>query len=132
VFSGFYGRCGDLAIYLYTLDDIDRISAYLAARSAAGGGRRGRPRMWSAAEAKDRERVQLRTNYYRRRAEALTAKGDAPRAKTYLDKREAVLDSLHKQSMQRRQELIATRTIGHGRTPRPCSGYGFVAGVLAA
>jgi hypothetical protein len=112
----------DLAIYLYTDADIDRISSHLAERSAAGCGRRGRPRMWSAAEAKERERAQLRTNYYRRRAEALVAKGDAAKAKTYLDRREALLDSLHQQSMLRSQELIAVRTIGDGRKPRPCSG----------
>jgi hypothetical protein len=78
--------------------------------------------MWTAAEARERERAQLRTNYYRRRAEALLARGDADRAKTYLDKREAVLGSLREQSMLRTQELVATRTIGDGRKPRPCSG----------
>jgi hypothetical protein len=124
VFRGsYYARCGNMPIYLYTDGDIDRISSYLAERSAAGCGKRGRPRMWSAAEAKERERAQLRTNYYRRRAEALPAKGDAARAKTYLDRREAVLDSLHAQSMLLMQELMAMRTIGDGRTPRPCSGW---------
>jgi hypothetical protein len=123
VFRGsYYDRCGDIAIYLYTDADIDRISSHLATRSAARGGRRGRPRMWSAAEAKERERAQLRTNYYSRRAEALVAKGDAAKAKTYLDRREALLDSLHQQSMLRSQELIAVRTIGDGRKPRPCAG----------
>jgi hypothetical protein len=78
--------------------------------------------MWSPADAKERERAQLRTNYYRRRAGALLAKGEARGAKTYLDTRETVLDSLHKQSMHRRQELTAMRTIGDGRTPRPRSG----------
>jgi hypothetical protein len=33
--------------------------------------------MWSSAEAKEREHAQLRTNYYRRRAEALLAQGEA-------------------------------------------------------
>jgi hypothetical protein len=78
--------------------------------------------MWSAAEAKERERAQLRTNYYRRRAEALAAKGDAAGAKTYLDRRETLLDRLHAQSMHRTQELLAMRTMGDGRKPRPCSG----------
>jgi hypothetical protein len=122
VFRGsYYGRCGNMPIYLYTDGDIARISAYLAERSAAGCGRRGRPRMWNAAEARERERAQLRTNYYRRRAEALAANGDAARAKTYLDSREALLDSLRRQSMVRTRELMAKRAIGDGRNPRPCS-----------
>jgi hypothetical protein len=117
--SSYYGRCGNLRIYLYTWADLDRISAYLIQRSAAGFGRRGRPRMWSAAEAKERERAQLRTNYYRRRAEALLAKGDAAKAKTYMDRRETMLNSLHRQSMLRTQELTAMRTIGHGQNGEP-------------
>jgi len=123
VFRGsYYGRCGGIALYLFTGDDIDRISSYLAERSAAGFGKRGRPRMWSTAEAKDRERAQLRTNYYRRRAEALLAKGDAAQAETYFDMRETLLDSLHKQSMLRTQELTATLTISEGRRRLPSSG----------
>jgi hypothetical protein len=114
-----YGRCGGIRIYLFTGGDIDRISSHLAERSAAGFGRRGRPRMWSPAEAKERERAQLRTNYYRRRADALAANGDVDRAKTYLDRREALLDSLHQQSMLRMQELMARRTIGDGRKLGP-------------
>jgi hypothetical protein len=120
VFRGsYYARCGGIAIYLYTDGDLHRISKHLAERSAAGCGRRGRRRMWSVAEARERERAQLRTNYYRRRAEALAAKGDAAGAKTYLDRRETLLDSLREQSMLRTQELMATRTIGDGRRPRP-------------
>jgi hypothetical protein len=111
-----------MPIYVYTEGDIDRISKHLAERSAAGCGKRGRPWMWSPAEAKQRERAQLRTNYYRRRAEALAAKGDATRAKTYLDRRETLLDSLREQSMLRTQELMATRTIGDGRRPPPFPG----------
>jgi len=78
--------------------------------------------MSSATEAKERERAQLRTNYHRRRAEALLAKGDAAGARTYLDRREAVLDSLHQQSILRTKELTATRTIGDGRRPPHCPG----------
>jgi hypothetical protein len=51
VFRGsYYARCGAIALYLYTGADIDRISSYLAERSAAGcgprlaaGGRLGDP-----------------------------------------------------------------------------------------
>jgi hypothetical protein len=123
VFRGsHYARCGGMRIYLFTGGDIDRISSYLAERSAAGCGKRGRPRMWSPAEAKERERAQLRTNYYRRRAEALAANGDAARAKAYLDRREKLLDILHKQSIHRTQELMVTQKVGDGRKRRPSSG----------
>jgi len=41
------------------------------------------------------------------------------RAETYLDRRETLLDNLREQSMLRMQELMAMRTIGDGRKPRP-------------
>ena len=76
---------GKLPIYLYTRDDVDKIRKYLQERKtvmplAAQPRPTGRPRKWSAAQRKERQRLFSQAHYYRGRIRTLAKAGKSTKA----------------------------------------------------
>lgn len=76
----FYVHFGKIAVYLYTTTDIERLRAYLAVNkqvhkiSSGLPAPVGRPRRWTPAQRKTRNRLYARANYYRKRAREVEAR----------------------------------------------------------
>src|SRR4051812_8833598 len=67
----FMTHFGALPIYLYSADDLEKIRKAAEEHTSE----RGQPRLWSVAEAKDRQRRHVRARYWERRAESLREQG---------------------------------------------------------
>jgi len=102
-FCTFFGK---VKLYLYTKDDIARIRVYLTKRKQVFRNTelanfKGRPRIWTNEERKDRNRLYSRAYYYRKKAEEHTANGDtaaADRAKAIVADCEQRLANYHQES----------------------------------
>lgn len=85
----FYVNFGKIPIYLYTRADIEKIRVHLSTKPPVlplpvGGvpsGVIGRPRRWTSAQRKERNRLYSRINYYRARAQDHRLAGDVGAAR---------------------------------------------------
>ena len=101
-FCAFFGK---VKIYLYTREDIARIREYLTKRRQVFPNDdvvayKGRPRLWTDAERKVRNRLYSRAYYYRKKVEEHTKAGNAEAAalaQIEVDECEAELESMDKE-----------------------------------
>lgn len=100
----FMTHFGDLPVYCYSLDDLERVRAAAATHTSG----RGQPRLWSVAEAKDRQRRHVRARYWERRAALLTERGDRAKAREAARNSRVIRHDLAVQAGERRQRLGLT------------------------
>ncbi len=92
---------GSMAIYLYTLEDFERVRTAAAQRDRL----RGRPRLWTAAEAADRQRRGVLARQHELRARQLAGEGDPDRARTSARRAQDLRSELAEEGLLRRQRL---------------------------
>jgi hypothetical protein len=102
-FCTFFGK---IKLYLYTKEDIARIREYLTKRKQVFRNSdlvafKGRPRIWSPEQRKERNKLYSKAYYYRKKVEQHTASGDtaeAARAQAVVDECQAKLDNYERGS----------------------------------
>lgn len=92
---------GDLPVYLYSLQDLERVRTAAREHTSTWG----QPRLWSGLEAKDRQRRHVRARYWERRAELLQAQGESERAAEAARNSRVIRDELLRESTERRERL---------------------------
>lgn len=97
----FMTHFGDLPVYLYSLEDLERVRLAAAAHTSD----RGQPRLWSALEAKDRQRRHVRARYWERRRDLLLERGDVEEGREAARKSRVIRDQLSQESQDRRKRL---------------------------
>lgn len=97
----FMTHFGDLPVYLYSLEDLERVRLVAAAHTSD----RGQPRLWSALEAKDRQRRHVRARYWERRRDLLLERGDVEEGREAARKSRVIRDQLSQESQDRRKRL---------------------------
>jgi hypothetical protein len=93
---------GKSKIYLYTTEDINKISKYLESRKEVFDNDetqpklsgRGRPAIWSPEEKKERQRKFARVSYYKRKAQAMLAIGTTEQYLEAIKKAEQITKEL--------------------------------------
>lgn len=93
---------GDVPVYLYSLDDLERVRRNAKERGIA---KCGRPRLWTVREGQARQRRMTRVSYLRARAKVLRAEGESARAGEMERKARDMNRALQSESKARRKAL---------------------------
>lgn len=94
-----YAPMGNNKIYLYTREDIDRLTAHFSDRKRVVDidgpiNRGGRPPIYTRAERKERNRLHSQAWYYQKREEKLRAEGNHAEADKAAERYREISDQL--------------------------------------
>lgn len=97
----FMTHFGNLPVYLYSLEDLERVRLAAQAHTSE----RGQPRLWSVVEMKGRQRRHVRARYWERRAERLSTEGHRDKAREAAKKGKVIRHDLAAEAAERRRRL---------------------------